>query len=822
MSIIKNAAALGSTPVRKDALTIVEAGLAAIGTRQAITAAVTVEEDVLQVNDQTFSLLAYEHVYIVGFGKVACVAAQTLEQLLEGRVKEGAVVGIAEKVCDVVDTYAGTHPLPSSLNYTATKHIEEVAHKATKDDLVLVIVSGGGSALLCSSMGECDQSTQLFSSFLPSGGTIEELNVVRKHLSRLKGGGLAKALYPAEVIGLIFSDVPGGDLSAVASGPTYFDTTTKEDAQAIIERYNLGTYSLTETPKEERYFEKVHNIPLVTNETALAAMSATATKLGYEAEVITSSLYAAPEEVAAIITDAREPGQALCIGGETVLSVPKDCTGKGGRNDALALSVLPALAPGQVFVSVASDGRDNTEAAGALVDSSTEQKALEAGVSREEHMECFDSFPFFKAVGGHIMTGPLESNVSDLMLLLTAKQASAATVDDISVAVVKDSRGTPTVAVTVYAGEFTGTFSVPSGASTGAREVVAVPPQAAHTLLKETILPALHGMSVVDQAAIDAKLKAVDGTHDFSAIGGNVALGVSVAVAKVAAQVKGVATHEHIADLFAHRTQSTAPRLFVNLINGGKHAAYGSAIQEHQIIPETDDVATALTVVRHVQQELGQQLKQLYGAAKVKVGDEGGFIIPNHDPLASFTHVAAAIEAVSPEIAVSIGADMAAGSFYSDGAYTLETTPLTTADLQHWYEGLQRAVPALRYVEDPFFEDDFEAFATYKDRLREVMLIGDDLTTTNVETLRTAVAKDAVGALIVKPNQIGTVSDTLATMDYAYSEEIQCIVSHRSGETMDDFIADLAVGTKCFGLKAGAPTAPHRAVKYERLRAILG
>ncbi len=821
MNLITNTKTLSTTKERADALAIVEAGLAAIDTVTAINNAVQIVGTTLRINDVSYELTDYANIYIIGFGKVSCAAAQTLEQLLKGRVAEGAVVGIAEKVCSVVDTYAGTHPLPSSLNYTATRHIADVARKATEDDLVLVIVSGGGSALLCSSMGECDQSKQLFTAFLPTGGTIEELNIVRKHLSSLKGGGLAKALYPAEVASLVFSDVPGGDLAAVASGPTYFDESTQADAQAIIDKYELGDFVLNETPKEKVYFERVTHIPLVTNETALRAMRKAAEELGYDARTLDTALYAEPSEVQALVEQYSTPGTAFCIGGETKLSIPGNCKGKGGRNDALALSMVDVLADGQLFLSVASDGRDNTEAAGALVDRQTQVKAATAGLTTQEYLDCYNSYPFFHTLGDHILTGPLESNVSDLMLILNRKVTQATTIESITATVLPDSRGRDTIEVRVTAGAYTGSFAVPSGASTGSREAVVLPAAAAVTMLKTEVAPALHGMSICDQAAIDAKLHELDGTDNFARIGGNLALGVSVAVLRAAAAASVLEPHEYIAELFDYHAQAQTPRLFINLINGGKHAIKGSVLQEHQIIPQTDDVKEALHVARRISLELYQQLVAAYGKPQVQEGDEGGYVIPVTNPHVSFAHLAAAIEAVAPEVPVALGADAAADSFCCNGTYTIDGTEYSATDLLSWYEALHEAFPALMYMEDPFYENDLTHFAQYRQRLPGARVIGDDLTTTNETTLRRVTAADAIDAVIIKPNQIGTISDTLAAMRFAYQDNIQCIVSHRSGETMDDFIADLAVGTRCYGFKAGAPSAPHRAVKYDRLRAIL-
>ena len=164
-----------------------------------------------------------------------------------------------------------------------------------------------------------------------------------------------------------------------------------------------------------------------------------------------------------------------------------------------------------------------------------------------------------------------------------------------------------------------------------------------------------------------------------------------------------------------------------------------------------------------------------------------------------------------------IGTDIAASSFYKNGKYVLPEKAYSAAELLTVYDELHSQFPMLQMVEDPYDEHDFAGFAAYHDAHPGVLTIGDDLTTTNKTQLERAIEESAVNALIIKPNQIGTLSDTLETMSLAYENKIWCIVSHRSGETEDDFIADLAYGTKCYGLKAGAPTMPERAAKYNRL-----
>lgn len=384
---------------------------------------------------------------------------------------------------------------------------------------------------------------------------------------------------------------------------------------------------------------------------------------------------------------------------------------------------------------------------------------------------------------------------------------------------VKDSRGRTTIAVTVKIDAGEGTFSVPSGASTGAREVVALPSTQALRQLHEVVAPALIGADVMDQSRIDATLHELDGTENFSAIGGNTALGVSLATARVGAQAAQLPLWQYIATLFNESPQAVAPRLFVNLINGGKHASVGSDIQEHQVVVDIDDPRAALTTIADISTALERLLIETYGRELVTVGDEGGFVIPSQsiDEPFDFLRRAASVS-TQPWF---LSADAAASSFAVGDQYHLDGQVLNAVELQARYQALHTAFPELQAVEDPFAEDDLEAFTRYRQQFPQVLVVGDDVTTTNEKMLQTAISASAINGIIIKPNQIGTLTDTLHTMRTAYRAGVRCIVSHRSGETMDDFIADLAFGTKAYGLKAGAPTMPVRKVKYERLLTIL-
>lgn len=418
---IQNYDDLAKSKRHEDALDIIEAGYHAIDTAEAIKENVKLEGSVLRIKGQEFDLSEYENTYIVGCGKVACKAAATLEEILAEYITAGAVIGINGGTCKVVKDYEGTHPLPSEMNFKATQEITRVGGEATEDDLVIAIVGGGGSALLCSSQEECDKGQELYKAFLDSGGNIEELNTVRRHISDLKGGGLAKALHPATVVSLIFSDVPGDDCAVVASGPTYKDETTIEDAEEIVAKYKLNISGLKETPKEDKYFEKVHNIMLVNNHMAISKMLEKAKELGYEGIDAGCDLYHFPEEISKKFQDLAKENSVIIAGGETRLVVPEDCSGKGGRNDFLSFYMAFDITDNQIFASFASDGHDNTDAAGGLVDSKTKGEIEELGIDVERHKKCLDSYPVLEKTGNLIFTGYIEANVSDLMVLLTFK-----------------------------------------------------------------------------------------------------------------------------------------------------------------------------------------------------------------------------------------------------------------------------------------------------------------------------------------------------------------------------------------------------------------
>lgn len=424
---IKNAEELGTTIARKSALLIAEAGLRAIDTETIVRTLVRRDGADVEVGGERFTRDEAKRIFLVCIGKCAIDAGRVLEGILGDRLTAGIVLDVREGTgFATLRAFAGSHPLPSDRNMKASGEVVALLGGMKKDDLVIFVVSGGGSTLLClPESGTCEEETEVVHTLMKRGATIQETNTVRKHLSRARGGFLAQYAHPARVISLIFSDVPGDSVEFVASGPTVKDTTTLKDAEAVLAKYDvlrtcgIEKCGLIETPKEDQYFENVHNILALSNETALAAMQKMAKELGFDAEVRTSHLTGEASEVglriASYLHEAKQ-GSALLFGGET--TVTSEGRGRGGRNLELALSGLRDLRDNELLMAVASDGRDNGTFGGAIGDETTKKAAEKAGLSIEATLTNHDTYPFFEKVGHYLLMEDTGSNVSDLVVAL--------------------------------------------------------------------------------------------------------------------------------------------------------------------------------------------------------------------------------------------------------------------------------------------------------------------------------------------------------------------------------------------------------------------
>ncbi len=387
---------------------------------------------------------------------------------------------------------------------------------------------------------------------------------------------------------------------------------------------------------------------------------------------------------------------------------------------------------------------------------------------------------------------------------------------------IKDSRGNPTIKVTVWVGEVSSSFAVPSGASTGAHEAHELRDadgkgvKKAVSQVNEIIAPALFDKNVLNQKEIDSIMIGLDSTQNKDNLGGNSMLGVSIACAKVAAIVSRKETFEYLQELAEIKSSRKVPYLYMNLINGGKHAKNNLAFQEYHIVPETEDPEEAVEMGMKIQNSLKEIIIKDLGEESVILGDEGGYAPKISDIKKPLDFLVQAINENNLTNKVRLALDVASSSFYQNEKYFVDRKEISKEELFEIYKTLIKEFNLLS-IEDPFDEEDFDSFGLLKDENRGLKVVGDDLTVTNKILLQKAIEKKSINAMIIKPNQIGTLTETLETMKLARENEIELIISHRSGETDDDFIADLAFAFNCFGLKAGAPTKPERMVKYKRL-----
>jgi enolase len=409
-------------------------------------------------------------------------------------------------------------------------------------------------------------------------------------------------------------------------------------------------------------------------------------------------------------------------------------------------------------------------------------------------------------------------------------------ITDIHAQEVLDSRGNPTVECTItLENGITASSIVPSGASTGTHEAVELRDQDMDRYLGKGVLKAVEnvnediaeivrGMDVENQEEIDQAMIALDGTDNKSKLGANAILSVSMACTKAAALSQDIPLYEYIAKLFDNPTDVyEMPVPMINVLNGGKHARGAADIQEYMLMPiGASNVQEAIRWGSEVFHHLGKILENL--GYSTTVGDEGGYaptLVSNEEPLKLMVQ---AIEkaGLKPNEDVALAIDAAASEFYKDGKYHLkaEEKILDREQLVNIYANWVHKYPLIS-IEDGFSEDDWEGFKLLEEKLGEkVMNVGDDLFVTNIERLNMGIEKECANAILIKLNQIGTVSETIEVIKMAESVGFNSIISHRSGETEDTFIADFAVGSAVGFIKTGSMSRTERVAKYNRLMKI--
>lgn len=429
---------------------MLKAALDAVNPTNLILKQCRLEHPMFRIRDLQLDLSQFTNIYVLGAGKASAHMAQALEQLMGSHISEGLVItkyGHRVPTQKIRILEAG-HPVPDENTLSATEELLKIAEKSTGNDLIIFLLSGGGSALLehlppSISLGDLQLLNQLL---LASGANIEEINAVRKHISLVKGGQLARLIAPAKLVSLIISDVVGNPLSSIASGPTTADETTFQDAWQVIEKYQLVEQlpesiknhlkrglagQIPETPKtNEPMFKNVQNIILGSNLLALQESQKVAIKAGLHTVILTDRLQGEVSEIsklmAAIFESAMElqnlvqnPG-CLLLGGEPTVKLKGD--GLGGRNQELVLHMLKHLKKIKqpfYFASIGTDGTDGpTDAAGAWVDEQTWKLVTGKKLDTQSYLDHNDSYHFFEKIGQLIKTGPTGTNVMDIIIFI--------------------------------------------------------------------------------------------------------------------------------------------------------------------------------------------------------------------------------------------------------------------------------------------------------------------------------------------------------------------------------------------------------------------
>src|SRR5437867_7718530 len=437
--------------LHRDVLHAMNAALAAADPARIIREHLKLTGSILHVDKLQYPLKDYRRIFVIGGGKASGYMAEDIEKLLGNWITRGLVI-IPDYLRPTprsrrIGYHPATHPIPTRKGVDGVLAMLRLVDDISRDDLVIVLVSGGGSALMPLPVERINlnDEAKVTSLLLRSGASIEEINTVRKHLSQVKGGRLAGRLYPATVLTLIISDVVGDKIDTIASGPTTPDSTTYHDVELVLKKYDLWfqipknarriithglSGSIPETPKQkDKVFRRVQNVIVGNNRASCLAAASAMTKAGYRTQVVSIQITGEAREAGrifgSIVRDIREnslpfaPPAALIAGGETTVTVRGN--GKGGRNQELALAAAASIAGYERIVvgSIATDGVDGpTDAAGAIADGTTVKRGKRLGMDAEDYLRKNDSYNYFRRLGDLTMTGPTATNVDDIMIIV--------------------------------------------------------------------------------------------------------------------------------------------------------------------------------------------------------------------------------------------------------------------------------------------------------------------------------------------------------------------------------------------------------------------
>lgn len=447
--LIRNGETKLNRKARALALRSLESALNAVDPKQIIKSKLLLKNLTLHVNGYSIDLKKFKNIYVIGGGKASGSMAEALEQVLGNSITKGLVnvPRSSKNKTDIIKLHEASHPIPDEAGVEGTRRMLKIAEQAKEDDLIICLISGGGSSLMPLPRGKISiaDKKEITNALLKCGATINEINTVRKHISDFKGGWLAKKAYPSSILNLILSDVVGDPLDFIASGPTVPDSTTFSDAIKVLKKYRLWSKApasirkvlsdgekglIPETPKaNDEAFKRVYNVVVGNNRLASLTAQKYLKSEGLNTLLLTSTLEGEARHVgimlASIVHEVSVSGNpvpkpaGIIAGGETTVTV----TGKGlgGRNQEIALATVRNLKGmnGVAVASLSTDGVDGpTDAAGAIADGKTLVRAAKMGLTPEEYLAENDSYHFFSKLGDLIFTGPTGTNVNDVSVIV--------------------------------------------------------------------------------------------------------------------------------------------------------------------------------------------------------------------------------------------------------------------------------------------------------------------------------------------------------------------------------------------------------------------
>jgi glycerate-2-kinase len=427
---------------------IFQSALNEVNAEKLVKNAVSLKNNNLYIKDQKFDLSLFKNIYIIGIGKVSSYMGKALCEILKDRITYGIIVSLPEhkvKLKNII-FLPGSHPIPNEKSLKAGEEVLKLARQISRKDLAIILISGGGSALLAKPLEgiPLEDKKKITHLLLASGANISEINTVRKHLSQIKGGNLARAIFPGSIINLAISDVIGNSLEDIISGPTYWDSSTFYDAYSILKKYKLWDEvplsiqriilrgikgEILETPKKNfKIFEKTSNFVIGNNRIALESAMKKAREFGFDTKILTDSDSGEAKEKAIYYTSifrkliqSNKPS-CLLSGGELTVTVKGK--GKGGRNQEFVLACLIEMSKISInknwlIASIGTDGTDGpTDAAGAWITQEIINRTKKLNLKPEEYLNNNDSYNFFRKVDGLIKTGPTKTNVMDIRIFL--------------------------------------------------------------------------------------------------------------------------------------------------------------------------------------------------------------------------------------------------------------------------------------------------------------------------------------------------------------------------------------------------------------------